>query len=139
MKTKTTLLINKKLIEKAKDLGINLSRAFEKTLENLTEAMEKAYSTEKAKSFLGEASLEKKVQRGCPSLVGGRPAKPVVSNGRAGSNPAPRAFLACYSKICLTVVYCFWVLRLDALRGFGLIRFIGAAILRTAGTLLRWL
>ena len=30
--------------------------------------------------------------RGCPSLVGGRPAKPVVSNGRAGSNPAPRAF-----------------------------------------------
>lgn len=29
--------------------------------------------------------------RGCPSLVGGRPAKPVVGNGRAGSNPAPRA------------------------------------------------
>ena len=29
--------------------------------------------------------------RGCPSLVGGRPAKPVVLTGRAGSNPAPRA------------------------------------------------
>ena len=29
--------------------------------------------------------------RGCPSLVGGRPAKPVVRLGRAGSNPAPRA------------------------------------------------
>ena len=29
--------------------------------------------------------------RGCPSLVGGRPAKPVVSNGRVGSNPTPRA------------------------------------------------
>ena len=31
--------------------------------------------------------------RGCPSLVGGRPAKPVVSNGRVGSNPTPRAIL----------------------------------------------
>jgi hypothetical protein len=31
--------------------------------------------------------------RGCPSLVGGRPAKPVVLTGRAGSNPAPRAIL----------------------------------------------
>ena len=29
--------------------------------------------------------------RGYPSLVGGRPAKPVVRKGRAGSNPAPRA------------------------------------------------
>ena len=29
--------------------------------------------------------------RGCPSLVGGRPAKSVVSNGRVGSNPTPRA------------------------------------------------
>ena len=91
MKAKTTLLIDKKLIEKAKDLGINLSKAFEKTLQNLIEAMEKAYSTEKPKSFLGEASFTKEGSRGCPSLVGGRPAKPVVSNGRAGSNPAPRA------------------------------------------------
>ena len=32
-----------------------------------------------------------KTLRGCPSLVGGRPAKPVVRLGRAGSNPAPRA------------------------------------------------
>ena len=32
-------------------------------------------------------------RRGCPSLVGGRPAKPVVSNGRVGSNPTPRAIL----------------------------------------------
>ena len=30
-------------------------------------------------------------ERGYPSLVGGRPAKPVVRLGRAGSNPAPRA------------------------------------------------
>ena len=29
--------------------------------------------------------------RGCPSLVGGRPAKSVVRNGREGSNPSPRA------------------------------------------------
>ena len=33
----------------------------------------------------------KNMLRGCPSLVGGRPAKPVVSNGRVGSNPTPRA------------------------------------------------
>ena len=33
----------------------------------------------------------KNALRGCPSLVGGRPAKPVVSNGRVGSNPTPRA------------------------------------------------
>ena len=64
MKVKTTLIINKKLLEKAKDLGINLSKAFEKTLENLIEAMENAYSTEKAKIFLGEASFLKKVQCG---------------------------------------------------------------------------
>ena len=29
--------------------------------------------------------------RGCPSLVGGRPAKSVAGNGRVGSNPTPRA------------------------------------------------
>ena len=33
----------------------------------------------------------KNTGRGCPSLVGGRPAKSVVSNGRVGSNPTPRA------------------------------------------------
>ena len=38
----------------------------------------------------------KNMLRGCPSLVGGRPAKPVVSDGRAGSNPAPRATLSFY-------------------------------------------
>ena len=38
------------------------------------------------------SDLENNV-RGCPSLVGGRPAKPVVSNGRVGSNPTPRAIL----------------------------------------------
>ena len=32
-----------------------------------------------------------KTGRGCPSLVGGRPAKSVVRNGRVGSNPTPRA------------------------------------------------
>ena len=38
-------------------------------------------------------SFSKNELRGCPSLVGGRPAKPVVSNGRVGSNPTPRAIL----------------------------------------------
>ena len=46
-----------------------------------------------------------KTGRGCPSLVGGRPAKSVAGNGRVGSNPTPRAilfvqgiaiFLACF-------------------------------------------
>jgi hypothetical protein len=32
-----------------------------------------------------------KTGRGCPSLVGGRPAKSVAGNGRVGSNPTPRA------------------------------------------------
>ena len=41
---------------------------------------------------LKESSSDlEKIGRGCPSLVGGRPAKPVVSNGRVGSNPTPRA------------------------------------------------
>ncbi len=31
--------------------------------------------------------------RDCPSLVGGRPAKSVVRNGRVGSNPTSRANL----------------------------------------------
>ncbi len=39
------------------------------------------------------------IMRGCPSLVGGRPAKPVVLTGRAGSNPAPRATLD--SMLCI--------------------------------------
>ena len=39
----------------------------------------------------------KNMLRGCPSLVGGRPAKPVVSNGRVGSNPTPRAKMVCYA------------------------------------------
>ena len=39
--------------------------------------------------------------RGCPSLVGGRPAKPVVRLGRAGSNPAPRANRILQNRNCL--------------------------------------
>ncbi len=34
---------------------------------------------------------QSKSGRGCPNLVGGRPAKSVAGNGRVGSNPTPRA------------------------------------------------
>ena len=37
---------------------------------------------------------QSKTGRGCPSLVGGRPAKSVAGNGRVGSNPTPRATLS---------------------------------------------
>ena len=42
-----------------------------------------------------------KTGRGCPSLVGGRPAKSVAGNGRVGSNPTPRANSACHLKSAL--------------------------------------
>jgi hypothetical protein len=48
-------------------------------------------SPEKLNSRLVSESKTENNMRGCPSLVGGRPAKPVVSNGRVGSNPTPRA------------------------------------------------
>ena len=88
MKVKTTLLIDEKIIEKAKDLGINLSKALEKTLQNLIEAIEKAYSTEKAENFLGEASFLKKVRAGSLVRIGRKPPKLVV----VGSNPTPPAY-----------------------------------------------
>ena len=40
------------------------------------------------KRKIGESGIP---LRGCPSLVGGRPAKSVAGNGRVGSNPTPRA------------------------------------------------
>ena len=64
MKVRVNLLMDKEVVQKAKDLGINLSKACENCLRNLNEAMIKAYSTKEGKSFLGEASLQKKVQCG---------------------------------------------------------------------------
>ena len=43
------------------------------------------------KDYIEKYAESRKIWRGCPSLVGGRPAKSVVSNGRVGSNPTPRA------------------------------------------------
>ena len=90
-KAQVQITLPPELLEKARDLGLNLSKITENALKQYIDALEKPKMTNGGTPFLGEASLEKKVLRGCPSLVGGRPAKPVVSNGRAGSNPAPRA------------------------------------------------
>ena len=84
------------LLEKAREYGLNLSKITENALKEYIEALEKPKMTNGGTSFLGEASFGKEGSRGCPSLVGGRPAKPVVSNGRVGSNPTPRATALCY-------------------------------------------
>ena len=63
LRKQTTIRIDSEILKKAQELGINVSKACENCLKNLIEAMEKAYP-QKQPSFLGEASLEKKVQCG---------------------------------------------------------------------------
>ena len=92
-KKKITILVDSEVIKKAHELGLNVSKVCENCLKQYIEALTNLKMTNGGSPFLGEASFGKEGSRGCPSLVGGRPAKPVVSNGRVGSNPTPRAIV----------------------------------------------
>ena len=61
-KKKATILIDSEVLEKAHELGINVSKACEYCLRQYIEALTKSRMTNGGE-FLGEASLEKKVQR----------------------------------------------------------------------------
>ena len=62
MKVRTSILIEKEILKKAQELGINVSKACEYCLKQYIEALTKSRMTNGGE-FLGEASLEKKVQR----------------------------------------------------------------------------
>lgn len=85
------LTIRADILAEAKERNLNLSRIFEQALESIIEYIQPQNETVSSNNFLGKASFQKEGLRGCPSLVGGRPAKSVVRNGRVGSNPTPRA------------------------------------------------
>ena len=92
IKTTVSLYLSKKIVEKARKHGLNLSRVTEQALNSILDYLETQNRTESSK-FLAEASFLKEgsVPR-WPSLVGHRLGKAVV----AGSNPA-RGFLSYFS------------------------------------------
>ena len=90
----TTYSISNSLREDVKQYGTtwvskkDLPKEFQDKL-----AIHKTIHKDKNPNISSKTEIE---LRGCPSLVGGRPAKPVAGFGRAGSNPAPRAISTCY-------------------------------------------
>ena len=59
LKVRVNLLMDKEVVEKAKEMGLNLSKCCENCLKTLVEAMKRGYSTNTQRSFLGEASFTK--------------------------------------------------------------------------------
>ena len=57
MKKKVSILLDKEILEKAHELGINISKVCENTLKLYIQAIEQARKKEQA--FLGEASFAK--------------------------------------------------------------------------------
>jgi post-segregation antitoxin (ccd killing protein) len=90
-KTTVGITISPRILAEARERNLNISRICEQALTSILEYYPHENETESSK-FLSSGSFQKEtLGRGCPSLVGGRPAKSVVSNGRVGSNPTPRA------------------------------------------------
>ena len=84
-KAQVQITLPPELLQKARDLGLNLSKITENALKQYIEALEKPKMTNGGSSFLGEASLEKKVRAGSLVRIGRKPPKLVV----VGSNPTP--------------------------------------------------
>ena len=83
MKVRTSILIEKEILEKAHELGLNVSKITENALKEYIEAIEKRKMTNGGE-FLGEASLEKKVQRARWDLNPRSPAPKADALIRAG-------------------------------------------------------
>ncbi len=97
-KTTISLYLSRNPVERDRIHKLNLSRITEQALSSILDYVQPQNETVSSNNFLGKASFQKEGLRGCPSLVGGRPAKSVVRNGRVGSNPTPRAILFVQEK-----------------------------------------
>ena len=84
-KTTVSLYLNRKVVEKARNHRLNLSRITEQALSSILDYLEAQNRSESSK-FLGEASFPKKVQ-GAGSSVRIEHHPPKV--GVVGSNPTP--------------------------------------------------
>jgi hypothetical protein len=86
-KTTVSLYLNRKLVEKARNHRLNLSRITEQTLFSILDYLEAQNRSESSK-FLGEASFPKKVLwAGSSVRIEHHPPKV----GVVGSNPTPPA------------------------------------------------
>jgi hypothetical protein len=80
LKVRVNLLMDKEIVEKAKEMGLNLSKCCENCLRTLIKAMERGYSANAKRSFLGEPSF---VKEGSVDGAGFEPAASTMPTWRS--------------------------------------------------------